>query len=68
MRAILGSRAGRAATLRAVRRVPPVVLALLLWAAPAHAFSKQTGFQTMTDGTRVAYVSVGTRRDQIIEL
>jgi len=38
-----------------VRRVPPVVLALFLWAAPAHAFSKQTGLQAMTDGTRIAY-------------
>ena len=38
-----------------MRRVPPVVLALFLWAAPAHAFSKQTGLQAMTDGTRIAY-------------
>jgi esterase/lipase len=40
---------------RAVRRVSPVVLVFLLWAAPAHAISKQSGSQTMTDGTRLAY-------------
>lgn len=38
-----------------MRRLAPVVLALLLWAAPAHAFGKQTGFQTMADGTQLAY-------------
>jgi esterase/lipase len=30
-------------------------VAALLWAAPAQAFSKQTGTQTMTDGTSIAY-------------
>jgi esterase/lipase len=32
-----------------------VVTAALLWAAPAQAFSKQTGLQTMADGTSIAY-------------
>jgi esterase/lipase len=32
-----------------------VVVAALLWAAPAQAFSKQTGAQTMADGTSIAY-------------
>ena len=36
-------------------RLLPIVLGLFLWAAPAHAFSKTTGFQTMTDGTSLAY-------------
>ena len=27
----------------------------LLWAAPAHAFTKQTGTRTMSDGTAIAY-------------
>jgi esterase/lipase len=40
---------------RAVRRVVPLVLAALVWAAPAHAISRQSGFQTMADGTRLAY-------------
>jgi esterase/lipase len=39
----------------AVRRVAPVVLGLLLWAAPAQALSKQSGYQTMADGTKLAY-------------
>jgi esterase/lipase len=30
-------------------------VAALLWAAPAQAFSKQTGTQTMKDGTSIAY-------------
>jgi alpha-beta hydrolase superfamily lysophospholipase len=38
-----------------VRRVLIVAAAALLWAAPAQAFSKQTGMQTMTDGTSIAY-------------
>jgi esterase/lipase len=39
-----------------VRRALVVVAALfLLWAAPANAFSKQTGFRTMSDGTEIAY-------------
>jgi esterase/lipase len=38
-----------------VRRVLIVIAAALLWAAPAQAFSKQTGTQTMTDGTSIAY-------------
>ena len=41
--------------MRAVRRVAPAVLAFLLWAAPAHGIGKQSGYQTMTDGTRLAY-------------
>jgi pimeloyl-ACP methyl ester carboxylesterase len=32
-----------------------IVAVVLLWAAPAQAFSKQTGFRTMADGTRIAY-------------
>ena len=32
-----------------------MVALLLLWAAPAHAFSKQTGTRTMADGTSIAY-------------
>ena len=32
-----------------------MIAAALLWAAPAQAFSKQTGTQTMTDGTSIAY-------------
>src|SRR5437588_4454187 len=28
---------------------------LLLWAAPAHAFAKQSGTRTMSDGTSIAY-------------
>jgi predicted acyl esterase len=31
------------------------VALFLLWAAPANAFSKQTGFRTMADGTKIAY-------------
>jgi esterase/lipase len=38
-----------------LRRVLIVVAAALLWAAPAQAFSKQTGAQTMKDGTSIAY-------------
>ncbi len=38
-----------------VRRLLVIVAALLLWAAPAQAFSKQTGFQTMSDGVQIAY-------------
>jgi esterase/lipase len=40
---------------RAVRRLLLVAAAALLWAAPAHAFSKQTGTRTMSDGTSIAY-------------
>src|SRR5438552_2414729 len=32
-----------------------MVALLLLWAAPANAFSKQTGTRTMADGTSIAY-------------
>jgi esterase/lipase len=32
-----------------------MVALLLLWAAPAHAFTKQTGTRTMADGTSIAY-------------
>jgi esterase/lipase len=38
-----------------VRRVLIVVAAALLWAAPAQAFSKQTGTRTMSDGVPIAY-------------
>ncbi|HEX7627165.1 MAG TPA: CocE/NonD family hydrolase [Gaiellaceae bacterium] len=38
-----------------MRRLLVIVAALLLWAAPAQAFSKQTGFQTMSDGVQIAY-------------
>jgi esterase/lipase len=38
-----------------VKRFVVLVAAALLWAAPAQAFSKQTGFRTMTDGTQIAY-------------
>jgi fermentation-respiration switch protein FrsA (DUF1100 family) len=38
-----------------LKRLFPVLLAFFLWAAPAHAFSKQTGFQSMSDGTQIAY-------------
>jgi esterase/lipase len=41
--------------LRAVRRLLIVAVALLLWAAPAQAFDKQTGTQTMSDGVAIAY-------------
>jgi ABC-2 type transport system ATP-binding protein len=46
---------GTAATLLAVRRALIVVAAALFWAAPAQAFTKQTGTQTMKDGTSIAY-------------
>ena len=32
-----------------------IVALLLLWAAPANAFTTQTGFRTMADGTQIAY-------------
>jgi dienelactone hydrolase len=38
-----------------VRRLLVVVVAALLWAAPAQAFTKQTGTRTMSDGTSIAY-------------
>ena len=38
-----------------MRRVLIVIAAALLWAAPAQAFNKQTGTQTMTDGVSIAY-------------
>ena len=38
-----------------MKRVLIVVAAALLWAAPAQAFTKQTGTQTMKDGTSIAY-------------
>ena len=41
--------------MRAVRRFLFVAAAALLWAAPAQAFSKQTGTQTMSDGVAIAY-------------
>ena len=38
-----------------MKRVLIVVAAALLWAAPAQAFSKQTGTRTMADGVSIAY-------------
>ncbi len=38
-----------------VRRLLAIVAALVLWAAPAQALGTKTGFQTMPDGTRIAY-------------
>jgi esterase/lipase len=38
-----------------VKRALLIVAAALLWAAPAQAFTKQTGFQTMSDGVPIAY-------------
>ncbi len=38
-----------------MRRLLLVAALLLLWASPAQAFTKQSGFQTMTDGTKIAY-------------
>jgi dienelactone hydrolase len=38
-----------------VRRLLLIVALLLLWAAPANAFTKQTGTRTMADGTSIAY-------------
>jgi alpha-beta hydrolase superfamily lysophospholipase len=38
-----------------VRRLLIVAGVLALWAAPAQAFSKQTGTRTMSDGTLIAY-------------
>jgi esterase/lipase len=37
------------------KRLLIVIAALLLWAAPAQAFSKQSGTQTMDDGAVLAY-------------
>jgi esterase/lipase len=41
--------------LRAVKRLVLIAIACLIWAAPAQAFSKVSGFQTMSDGTQIAY-------------
>jgi dienelactone hydrolase len=41
--------------LHAVRRLLVVGVLCLVWVAPAHAFTKQTGFRTMADGTSIAY-------------
>ncbi|HEX4678927.1 MAG TPA: CocE/NonD family hydrolase [Gaiellaceae bacterium] len=38
-----------------MRRLLLVAAAALLWAAPAQAFSKQTGMRTMSDGVQIAY-------------
>src|SRR5579862_7763579 len=38
-----------------MRRLLAIAVASLVWAAPAQAFSKQTGTRTMTDGTVIAY-------------
>ena len=39
----------------AVKRLLVAAVVALLWAAPAQAFSKQSGFQTMSDGVAIAY-------------
>ena len=38
-----------------MKRVLVTAAVFLLWAAPAQAFSKQTGTRTMADGTSIAY-------------
>jgi esterase/lipase len=38
-----------------VKRLLVVLAAALLWVAPAQAFTKKTGTQTMSDGTSIAY-------------
>ena len=38
-----------------MKRLLLVAVVALLWAAPAQAFSKQTGTRTMSDGTSIAY-------------
>ena len=38
-----------------VRRLLVIAAVLFLWTAPAQAFTPKTGFQTMADGTRIAY-------------
>jgi esterase/lipase len=38
-----------------VKRLLAVAACALLWAAPAQAFNKQTGFRTMGDGVPIAY-------------
>ncbi len=38
-----------------VRRLLVIAAVLCLWAAPAQAFTTKTGFQTMADGTKIAY-------------
>jgi esterase/lipase len=38
-----------------VRRLGLILLVLLLWAAPAQAFTKQSGARTMSDGTSIVY-------------
>jgi fermentation-respiration switch protein FrsA (DUF1100 family) len=38
-----------------VKRFLLIAVAALLWAAPAQAFTKQTGTRTMADGTSIAY-------------
>jgi predicted acyl esterase len=38
-----------------VRRLLLVAAMLLIWAAPAHAFTKQSGTRIMSDGTSIAY-------------
>src|SRR3954454_23119144 len=36
-------------------RVLAVAAAFFVWAAPAQAITKQSGFQTMSDGVKIAY-------------
>jgi predicted acyl esterase len=38
-----------------LRRIAFIAVALLLWAAPAQAFTKKTGTQAMSDGVTLAY-------------
>jgi len=38
-----------------MKRVAVIAVLFLVWAAPAQAFSKESGTRTMTDGTTIAY-------------
>jgi predicted acyl esterase len=38
-----------------MKRMTVIAMLFLVWAAPAQAFSKQSGTQTMSDGTSIAY-------------
>ncbi|HEX3806093.1 MAG TPA: alpha/beta fold hydrolase [Gaiellaceae bacterium] len=38
-----------------MKRLVLIAIAGLIWAAPAQAISKVSGFQTMSDGTKIAY-------------
>jgi esterase/lipase len=51
--AILETRSGTIAAV--VRRLVLIAALLLVWAAPAKAFTKETGARAMSDGTSIAY-------------